>query len=279
MQVDLQREVLLAKPRQQLLSSASGEVANPQPFNPTRDAILCISLTQTCSDPLMQHSVYIGQRWYPGTITERSGHMFHVIYGGRDEEDLDVRDTELVITAMQAALARSTRGDYGPKGLGVRHFCEGIGAAWLPATEEVALLYMGALLRGGVSTVGSMQPYCSAINNYPEDLRHEGPAKGRSVVRVLTGMASLQSRGLAEAGKQETEQTGGRQHKRWPLRMRQCSTALGAAAGSACACYGHVSTRRWHFAPSAGAGLLQQDAALSHELSTSVLRRVRKKRQ
>eukprot|EP00854_Cymbomonas_tetramitiformis_P016311 gene16311-biopygen16820 len=104
--------------------------------------------------------------------------------------------TELVITTMQAALAKFTQGNCLPKALASTHFCEGQGLPWLPAAEESVLLHMGALLRRGTVAVGSMQPYLSAIKNNHEETseltsprkgwrgRFEGPAKGRAVVRV-----------------------------------------------------------------------------------------------
>ncbi|KAK3238121.1 hypothetical protein CYMTET_51845 [Cymbomonas tetramitiformis] len=64
----------------------------------------------------------------------------------------------LVITAMQAALAKFTQGNHRPKARALAHFCEGQGLPWLPAAEESLLLYMGALLRRGTVAAGSMQP-------------------------------------------------------------------------------------------------------------------------
>ncbi|KAK3237220.1 hypothetical protein CYMTET_52691 [Cymbomonas tetramitiformis] len=45
----------------------------------------------------------------------------------------------------------------------------------------------------------SMQPYVSATNNYYEDIRFRGPAKGRGVSRAVKGMASMQVQAAAAA--------------------------------------------------------------------------------
>eukprot|EP00854_Cymbomonas_tetramitiformis_P003397 gene3397-biopygen3353 len=61
------------------------------------------------------------------------------------------------------------------------------------------VVYIAHLLAKGTMQAASMQPYVSATNNYYEDIRFRGPAKGRGVSRAVKGMASMQVQAAAAA--------------------------------------------------------------------------------
>ena len=101
--------------------------------------------------------------------------------------------TDLAVQMQQAALQPTTKGNYDPKVRKFVLFCQEEGREWLPATTATVLLYLSFLLKNKTIKSSSLQPYLSAINNYHEDLQFEAPAKGRSVVRAVKGMAVLQA--------------------------------------------------------------------------------------
>ncbi|KAK3250736.1 hypothetical protein CYMTET_39896 [Cymbomonas tetramitiformis] len=91
------------------------------------------------------------------------------------------RLTGLAVEMQKKALLETTLDNYGPKAKRFIHFCEQNQWPWLPATEATVLLYIASVLNDGGVKATSLQPYLSAINNYHEDLRFPGPAKGRAV--------------------------------------------------------------------------------------------------
>ncbi|KAK3243683.1 hypothetical protein CYMTET_46679 [Cymbomonas tetramitiformis] len=101
------------------------------------------------------------------------------------------RLTELAVKMQRKALLDTTIGNYGPKARRFILFCEQHQRLWLPASEATVLLYIASVLKGGGIKSASLQPYLSAINNYHEDLRFPGPAKGRVVTRAVKGMATI----------------------------------------------------------------------------------------
>ncbi|KAK3236599.1 hypothetical protein CYMTET_53271 [Cymbomonas tetramitiformis] len=82
---------------------------------------------------------------------------------------------------QKKTLPDTTMSNYGPKARRCILFCEQHQRPWLPTSEATVLLYIASLLKDGGIKSASLQPYLSAINNYHEDLRFPGPAKGRSV--------------------------------------------------------------------------------------------------
>ncbi|KAK3237947.1 hypothetical protein CYMTET_52011 [Cymbomonas tetramitiformis] len=117
------------------------------------------------------------------------------------------RLTELAVTMQRKALLDTTMSNYGPKARRFILFCEQHQRPWLPASEATVLLYIAALLKDGGIKSASLQPYLSAINNYHEDLRFPGPAKGRSVTRAVKGMATIQAELAVQEENIETQRT------------------------------------------------------------------------
>ncbi|KAK3287948.1 hypothetical protein CYMTET_4556 [Cymbomonas tetramitiformis] len=103
------------------------------------------------------------------------------------------RLTNLAVEMQKKALLDSTLDNYGPKAERFIQFCVNNQRPWLPATEATILLYIASMLNDGGVKATSLQPYLSAINNYHEDLRFPGPAKGRAVTRAVKGMATIQT--------------------------------------------------------------------------------------
>ncbi|KAK3242252.1 hypothetical protein CYMTET_48045 [Cymbomonas tetramitiformis] len=103
------------------------------------------------------------------------------------------RLTDLAVEMQKKALLDTTLDNYGPKAERFINFCVNNQRPWLPATEVTVLLYIASVLNDGGVKATSLQPYLSAINNYHEDLRFPGPAKGRSVTRAVKGMATIQT--------------------------------------------------------------------------------------
>ncbi|KAK3272259.1 hypothetical protein CYMTET_19437 [Cymbomonas tetramitiformis] len=61
------------------------------------------------------------------------------------------RFTELAVQMQEQALKETTRGNYGPKAMKFKDFCEGEDQEWLPASEETVRLNLAMLLdRGGI---------------------------------------------------------------------------------------------------------------------------------
>ncbi|KAK3265932.1 hypothetical protein CYMTET_25408 [Cymbomonas tetramitiformis] len=130
--------------------------------------------------------------FYTGVVKEFSEDgKAHVLYDDGDEES---RLTELAVKMQKKALLDTTMGNYGPKAQRFIYFCEQHQRPWLPATEATVLLYIASVLKDGGIKSASLQPYLSAINNYHEDLRFPGPAKGRAVTRAVKGMATIQAK-------------------------------------------------------------------------------------
>ncbi|KAK3260584.1 hypothetical protein CYMTET_30464 [Cymbomonas tetramitiformis] len=117
------------------------------------------------------------------------------------------RLTELAVSMQRKALMDTTMGNYGPKARRFILFCERDQRPWLPASEATVLLYIASLLEDGNIKSASLQPYLSAINNYHEDLRFPGPAKGRSVTRAVKGMATIQAELAVQEENIETQRT------------------------------------------------------------------------
>ncbi|KAK3287029.1 hypothetical protein CYMTET_5439 [Cymbomonas tetramitiformis] len=117
------------------------------------------------------------------------------------------RLAELAVTLQKKALLDTTMGNYGPKARRFILFCEQHQRPWLPASEATVLLYIASLLKDGGIKSASLQPYLSAINNYHEDLRFPGPAKGRSVTRAVKGMATIQAELAVQEENIETQRT------------------------------------------------------------------------
>ncbi|KAK3270158.1 hypothetical protein CYMTET_21436 [Cymbomonas tetramitiformis] len=117
------------------------------------------------------------------------------------------RLTELAVSMQKKALLDTTMGNYGPKARRFILFCECDQRPWLPASEATVLLYIASLLEDGNIKSASLQPYLSAINNYHEDLRFPGPAKGRSVTRAVKGMATIQAELAVQEENIETQRT------------------------------------------------------------------------
>ncbi|KAK3261773.1 hypothetical protein CYMTET_29333 [Cymbomonas tetramitiformis] len=115
--------------------------------------------------------------------------------------------TELAVTMQTKALLDTTMGNYGPKARRSILFCELHQRPWLPASEATVLLYIASVLKDGGIKSTSLQPYLSAINNYHEDLRFPGPAKGRSVTRAVKGMATIQAELAVQEENIETQRT------------------------------------------------------------------------
>ncbi|KAK3248780.1 hypothetical protein CYMTET_41757 [Cymbomonas tetramitiformis] len=103
------------------------------------------------------------------------------------------RLSKLAVEMQKKALLDSTLGNYGPKAERFIQFCVNSQMQWLPATEATVLLYIASILDDGGVKATSLQPYLSAINNYHEDLRFPGPAKGRAVTRAVKGMETIQT--------------------------------------------------------------------------------------
>ncbi|KAK3241342.1 hypothetical protein CYMTET_48883 [Cymbomonas tetramitiformis] len=108
---------------------------------------------------------------------------------------------------QKKALLDTTMGNYGPKARRFIYFCEQHQRPWLPATEATVLLYIASVLKDGGIKSASLQQYLSAINNYHEDLRIPGPAKGRAVTRVVKGMATIQAELAVQEENIETQRT------------------------------------------------------------------------
>ncbi|KAK3267043.1 hypothetical protein CYMTET_24372 [Cymbomonas tetramitiformis] len=117
------------------------------------------------------------------------------------------RLTKLAVTMQRKALLDTTMSNYGPKARRFILFCEQHQRPWLPASEATVLLYIASLLKDGGIKSASLQPYLSAINNYHEDLRFPGPAKGRSVTRAVKGMATIQADLAVQEENIETQRT------------------------------------------------------------------------
>ncbi|KAK3278548.1 hypothetical protein CYMTET_13527 [Cymbomonas tetramitiformis] len=117
------------------------------------------------------------------------------------------RLTELAVTMQRKALLDTTMSNYGPKARRFILFCEQHQRPWLPTSEATVLLYIASLLKDGGIKSASLQPYLSAINNYHEDLRFPGPAKGRSVTRAVKGMATIQAELAVQEENIETQRT------------------------------------------------------------------------
>ncbi|KAK3276039.1 hypothetical protein CYMTET_15868 [Cymbomonas tetramitiformis] len=117
------------------------------------------------------------------------------------------RLTELAMTMQRKALLDTTMGNYGPKARRFILFCEQHQRPWLPASEATVLLYIASLLKDEGIKSASLQPYLSAINNYHEDLRFPGPAKGRAVTRAVKGMATIQAELAMQEENIETQRT------------------------------------------------------------------------
>ncbi|KAK3271750.1 hypothetical protein CYMTET_19923 [Cymbomonas tetramitiformis] len=117
------------------------------------------------------------------------------------------RLTELAVTMQRKALLDTTMSNYGPKARRFILFCEQHQRTWLTASEATVLLYIASLLKDGGIKSASLQPYLSAINNYHEDLRFPGPAKGRSVTRAVKGMATIQAELAVQEENIETQRT------------------------------------------------------------------------
>ncbi|KAK3239265.1 hypothetical protein CYMTET_50799 [Cymbomonas tetramitiformis] len=117
------------------------------------------------------------------------------------------RLTELAVTMQRKALLDTTMSNYGPKARRFILFCEQHQRPWLPASEATVLLYIASLSKDGGIKSASLQPYLSAINNYHEDLRFPGPAKGRSVTRAVKGMAIIQAELAVQEENIETQRT------------------------------------------------------------------------
>ncbi|KAK3273735.1 hypothetical protein CYMTET_18036 [Cymbomonas tetramitiformis] len=118
------------------------------------------------------------------------------------------RLTELAVTMQRKALLDTTMSNYGPKARRFILFCEQHQRPWLPASEATVLLYIASLLKdGGIKSASLRQPYLFAINNYHEDLRFPGPAKGRSVTRAVKGMATIQAELAVQEENIETQRT------------------------------------------------------------------------
>ncbi|KAK3276044.1 hypothetical protein CYMTET_15859 [Cymbomonas tetramitiformis] len=183
--------------------------------------------------------------FYPGVVKEfNEDGKAHVLYDDGDEETLDLskenfkiinssgvseltdeaadadgenidcggdyeenKRGELAVTMQRKSLLDTTMSNYGPKVRRFILFCEQHQRPWLPASEATVLLYIASLLKDGGIKSASLQPYLSAINNYHEDLRFLGPAKGRAVTRAVKGMATIQAELAVQEENIETQRT------------------------------------------------------------------------
>eukprot|EP00854_Cymbomonas_tetramitiformis_P011471 gene11471-biopygen11778 len=73
--------------------------------------------------------------------------------------------------------------------------------------SELAVQMQQAALQPTTKGNYDPKPYLSAINNYHEDLQYEAPAKGRSVIRAVKGMAVLQANQQVISDEVLTERT------------------------------------------------------------------------
>ncbi|KAK3234392.1 hypothetical protein CYMTET_55334 [Cymbomonas tetramitiformis] len=129
-------------------------------------------------------------------------------FGLRWRKELGISEhSELAVRMQEAALQQTTKDDYEPKVKKFVLFCQRQQKEWLPATTPTVLLYLALLLEAEGIRASSLQPYLSAINNYPEDLGYEAPAKGRSVTCAVKGMAMLQANEGVVSGDILTERT------------------------------------------------------------------------
>eukprot|EP00854_Cymbomonas_tetramitiformis_P011235 gene11235-biopygen11530 len=140
----------------------------------------------------------------------------HVLYDDGDEETLDLSEENFKIIGSsgmseptdEAADADGKdidrRGDYkeNKRGGAVENFLT------RPlSTEATVLLYIAFVMKDGGIKSASLQPYLSAINNYHEDLRFPGSAKGRAVTRAVKGMATIQAELAVQEENIETRRT------------------------------------------------------------------------
>ncbi|KAK3250327.1 hypothetical protein CYMTET_40288 [Cymbomonas tetramitiformis] len=130
--------------------------------------------------------------FYQGVVKEfDEDGKAHVLYDDGDEETLDLSeenfkiinstDEALIVVSSSAFLSIVTASSHQ--------------RPWLPASEATVLLYIASLLKDG------------GINNYHEDLRFPGPAKGRSVTRAVKGMATIQAELAVQEENIETQRT------------------------------------------------------------------------
>ncbi|KAK3249287.1 hypothetical protein CYMTET_41277 [Cymbomonas tetramitiformis] len=140
-----------------------------------------------------------------GGVVERF--LTHSLFERWRSELGQSRITELAVKMQKKALLDATMSNYGPKARRFILFCEQHQRPWLPATEATVLLYIASVLKDGGIKSASLQPYLSAINNYHEDLRFPGPAKGRVVTRAVKGMATIQAELAVQEENIETQRT------------------------------------------------------------------------
>ncbi|KAK3268079.1 hypothetical protein CYMTET_23396 [Cymbomonas tetramitiformis] len=163
--------------------------------------------------------------FYPGVVKEfDEDGKAHVLYDDGDEETLDLSEgtskssnsTDEATDADGENTERISGGDYEEykRGGAVQNFltrslCE----RWRAPTAVAASIGGDGVAVHRLSVEGrgiksaSLQPYLSAINNYHEDLRFPGPAKGRSVTRAVKGMATIQAELAVQEENIETQRT------------------------------------------------------------------------
>ncbi|KAK3288059.1 hypothetical protein CYMTET_4453 [Cymbomonas tetramitiformis] len=145
--------------------------------------------------------------FYPGVVKEfNEDGKAHVLYDDGDEETLDLTGSD----NAEKSTAGHDDGQLRTEGAALHFtllFCEQHQRPWLPASEATVLLYIASLLKDGGIKSASLQPYLSAINNYHEDLRFPGPAKGRAVTRAVKGMATIQAELAVQEENIETQRT------------------------------------------------------------------------
>ncbi|KAK3248872.1 hypothetical protein CYMTET_41678 [Cymbomonas tetramitiformis] len=151
--------------------------------------------------------------WYPGVVRLYDDDGFaEIVYDDGDEEVVDLaEETFSVIHDNEIKKPSFLEKAFGLRWrteLGVSEHSElAEQREWLPATTPTVLLYLASLLDRGKIRATSLQPYLSAINCYHEDLGYDAPAKGRSVVRAVKGMAVLQAQREVASGDILTERT------------------------------------------------------------------------
>ncbi|KAK3266840.1 hypothetical protein CYMTET_24560 [Cymbomonas tetramitiformis] len=119
--------------------------------------------------------------WYPGAVVLFNEDGFvNIVYDDGDEEVVD--------------LANERYKNIGDVETPIEH-------------SELAVQMQQAALQPTTKGNYDPKPYLSAINNYHEDLQYEAPAKGRSVIRAVKGMAVLQANQQVISDEVLTERT------------------------------------------------------------------------
>ncbi|KAK3254747.1 hypothetical protein CYMTET_36049 [Cymbomonas tetramitiformis] len=152
---------------------------------------------------------------------------------------------ELAITARQAVLAKSTPSNYQPEALALMHLWEGQGLSWLPAAEESLLLNTGLSAAAGQ---GAGREHAAAP--FSDQQLPQGPRVGHAGKRPCRG---------------ESAKRG------WCSGALRARTRDGLHLLRACA-YTVVAFCTFG-QPETGAGLQQQDVAVSPEHITSAPRK------